>query len=135
VRTLLAHRDARFYLAGQVLSTVGDNALWPGDGHLGEDPHRQQQRRRAGVLRLHLRHPAGTGDRASGRPDAAPAFADRRQPGRRGQGLHRAPAFLGVLEAVMGAGALLGGAFAASVMRRTGEWARAAPVPVRDGRA
>ncbi len=38
-----------------------------------------------------------------------------------GQGLHRAPAFLGVLEAVMGAGALLGGAFAASVMRRTGE--------------
>jgi MFS family permease len=28
VRTLLAHRDARFYLAGQVLSTVGDNALW-----------------------------------------------------------------------------------------------------------
>jgi hypothetical protein len=28
VRTLLAHRDARFYLAGQVLSTSGDNALW-----------------------------------------------------------------------------------------------------------
>lgn len=28
MRTLLAHRDARFYLAGQVLSTVGDNALW-----------------------------------------------------------------------------------------------------------
>jgi hypothetical protein len=26
VRTLLAHRDARFYLAGQALSTVGDNA-------------------------------------------------------------------------------------------------------------
>lgn len=38
-----------------------------------------------------------------------------------GQGLHRAPAFLGVLEAVMGVGALLAGAFAASVMRRTGE--------------
>jgi MFS family permease len=38
-----------------------------------------------------------------------------------GQGLHRAPAFLGVLEAVMGAGALAGGALAAPVMRRTGE--------------
>jgi predicted MFS family arabinose efflux permease len=38
-----------------------------------------------------------------------------------GQGLHRAPAFLGVLEAVMGVGALLAGAFAAFVMRRTGE--------------
>jgi hypothetical protein len=52
-----------------------------------------------------------------------------------GQGLHRAPAFLGVLEAVMGAGAILGGAFAASVMRRTGERALVAPVPVRGGRA
>jgi len=38
-----------------------------------------------------------------------------------GQGLHRAPAFLGVLEAVMGIGALAGGAMAAPVMRRTGE--------------
>jgi len=38
-----------------------------------------------------------------------------------GQGLHRAPAFLGVLEAVMGIGALAGGALAAPVMRRTGE--------------
>src|SRR5262249_58885576 len=28
VRALLANRDARFYLAGQALSTVGDNALW-----------------------------------------------------------------------------------------------------------
>jgi hypothetical protein len=28
VRALPAHRDARFYLAGQALSTVGDNALW-----------------------------------------------------------------------------------------------------------
>ena len=28
MRALLAHRDARFYLAGQALSTVGDNALW-----------------------------------------------------------------------------------------------------------
>ena len=32
MRTLLAHRDARFYLAGQVLSTVGDNALWLATG-------------------------------------------------------------------------------------------------------
>lgn len=38
-----------------------------------------------------------------------------------GQGLHRPPAFLGVLEAVMGAGAVAGGAVAARVMRRTGE--------------
>jgi MFS family permease len=38
-----------------------------------------------------------------------------------GQGLHRMPAFLGVLEAVMGAGALVGGAFAAPGMRRAGE--------------
>jgi predicted MFS family arabinose efflux permease len=38
-----------------------------------------------------------------------------------GQGLHRAPAFLGVLEAVLGVGALAGGALAAPVMRRTGE--------------
>jgi len=38
-----------------------------------------------------------------------------------GQGLHRAPAFLGVLEAVMGAGAVAGGVLAAAVMRRTGE--------------
>jgi hypothetical protein len=28
VRRLLAHRDARFYIAGQALSTVGDSALW-----------------------------------------------------------------------------------------------------------
>jgi MFS family permease len=38
-----------------------------------------------------------------------------------GEGLHRAPAFLGVLEAVMGIGALAGGAFAAPIMRRTSE--------------
>ena len=38
-----------------------------------------------------------------------------------GQGLHRAPTFLGVLEAVMGVGALVGGALAAPVMRRTSE--------------
>jgi len=38
-----------------------------------------------------------------------------------GQGLHRAPTFLGVLEAVMGAGAVAGGVLAAAVMRRTGE--------------
>jgi Na+/melibiose symporter-like transporter len=38
-----------------------------------------------------------------------------------GQGLHRGPAFLGVLEAVMGVGALAGGAFAAPAMRRAGE--------------
>ena len=35
-----------------------------------------------------------------------------------GQGLHRGPAFLGVLEAVMGVGALVGGALAAPVMPR-----------------
>ena len=28
VRRLLAHRDARIYLAGQILSVLGDNALW-----------------------------------------------------------------------------------------------------------
>jgi predicted MFS family arabinose efflux permease len=28
VRRLLAHRDARIYLAGQILSVAGDNALW-----------------------------------------------------------------------------------------------------------
>ena len=38
-----------------------------------------------------------------------------------GQGLHRAPVFLGVLEAVMGAGAVAGGVLAAPVMRRIGE--------------
>src|SRR5215813_759296 len=38
-----------------------------------------------------------------------------------GQGLHRVPAFLGVLEAVMGVGALTGGALAAAIMRRTSE--------------
>jgi Na+/melibiose symporter-like transporter len=38
-----------------------------------------------------------------------------------GQGLHRAPAFLGVLEATMGAGALLGAAVATAIMRRTSE--------------
>jgi MFS family permease len=38
-----------------------------------------------------------------------------------GQGLRRAPTFLGVLEAVMGVGALAAGAFAAPIMRRTGE--------------
>jgi MFS family permease len=37
------------------------------------------------------------------------------------QGLHRAPAFLGLLEAVLGAGALAGGVLAAPVMRRTSE--------------
>jgi MFS family permease len=36
-------------------------------------------------------------------------------------GLQRAPTFLGVLEAVMGVGALVAGAFAAPLMRRTGE--------------
>jgi hypothetical protein len=43
-----------------------------------------------------------------------------------GQGLRRAPAFLGVLEAVMGGGALAGGAFAAPIMRRASERALAA---------
>jgi len=43
-----------------------------------------------------------------------------------GQGLRRAPAFLGVLEAVMGGGALVGGAFAAPIMRRASERALAA---------
>jgi MFS family permease len=38
-----------------------------------------------------------------------------------GQGLHRSPYFLGVLEAVMGVGALAGGALAALIMRRTSE--------------
>ena len=38
-----------------------------------------------------------------------------------GQGLHRHPTFLGVLESVMGAGAVAGGVVAARVMRRTGE--------------
>ena len=37
------------------------------------------------------------------------------------QGLHRAPTFLGVLEAVMGIGALGGGMLAAPIMRRTSE--------------
>jgi MFS family permease len=37
------------------------------------------------------------------------------------QGLHRAPTFLGVLEAVMGVGALGGGMLAAPIMRRTSE--------------
>jgi MFS family permease len=38
-----------------------------------------------------------------------------------GQGLHRHPTFLGVLESVMGAGAVAGGLVAARVMRRTSE--------------
>ena len=38
-----------------------------------------------------------------------------------GQGLHRSPAFLGVLNSLQGAGALIGGALAALVMRRTSE--------------
>jgi len=38
-----------------------------------------------------------------------------------GQGLHRSPAFLGVLNSLQGAGALVGGALAALVMRRTSE--------------
>lgn len=38
-----------------------------------------------------------------------------------GEGLHRPPAFLGVLEAILGVGAVAGGAVAAPVMRRTGE--------------
>jgi MFS family permease len=37
------------------------------------------------------------------------------------QGLHRAPTFLGLLEAVLGVGALAGGVFAAPIMRRTSE--------------
>jgi Major Facilitator Superfamily len=38
-----------------------------------------------------------------------------------GQGLHRSPAFLGVLTSLQGTGALAGGALAAPVMRRTSE--------------
>lgn len=38
-----------------------------------------------------------------------------------GQGLHRSPEFLGVLNSLQGAGALIGGALAAAVMRRTSE--------------
>ncbi len=38
-----------------------------------------------------------------------------------GQGLHRHPTFLGVLESVMGVGAVAGAVVAARVMRRTGE--------------
>jgi len=37
------------------------------------------------------------------------------------QGLHRSPEFLGVLNSMQGAGALIGGALAAPVMRRTSE--------------
>jgi MFS family permease len=37
------------------------------------------------------------------------------------QGLHRSPEFLGVLSSMQGAGALIGGALAAPVMRRTSE--------------
>ena len=28
MRRLFAHRDARLFLSGQALSTIGDNALW-----------------------------------------------------------------------------------------------------------
>lgn len=28
MRKLLAHRDARLYLSGQILSSIGDNSLW-----------------------------------------------------------------------------------------------------------
>jgi MFS family permease len=38
-----------------------------------------------------------------------------------GQGLHRPPPFLGILEALLGVGALAGGPLAAPVMRRVGE--------------
>jgi MFS family permease len=38
-----------------------------------------------------------------------------------GEGLHRSPEFLGVLNSLQGAGALIGGALAAPVMRRTSE--------------
>ena len=38
-----------------------------------------------------------------------------------GQGLHRSPEFLGVLNSLQGAGALIGGALAAPLMRRTSE--------------
>jgi MFS family permease len=38
-----------------------------------------------------------------------------------GEGLHRSPEFLGVLNSLEGAGALIGGALAAPVMRRTSE--------------
>ncbi|WP_433337829.1 MFS transporter [Spirillospora sp. CA-294931] len=38
-----------------------------------------------------------------------------------GEGLHRTPSFMGVLEAVMGVGALTGGLLAAPAMRRTSE--------------
>jgi len=38
-----------------------------------------------------------------------------------GQGLHRSPEFLGVLNSLQGVGALIGGALAALVMRRTSE--------------
>jgi MFS family permease len=38
-----------------------------------------------------------------------------------GQGLHRSPEFLGVLNSLQGAGALVGGALAAPVMRRSSE--------------
>src|SRR5215831_12150827 len=49
------------------------------------------------------------------------------------QGLHRAPTFLGVLEAVMGVGALGGGMLAAPIMRRTSERALVAIVWVNVG--
>jgi MFS family permease len=59
-----------------------------------------------------------------------------------GQGLHRSPEFLGVLNSLQGAGALIGGALAAPVMRRTSERALmagglaacAAAGAARDGR-
>ena len=57
MRRLFTHRDARIYIAGQSLSVVGDSALWLAMAHLGQDPHRQQQRGRADLLRVHLRVP------------------------------------------------------------------------------
>jgi MFS family permease len=142
VRALLAHRDARFYLAGQALSTVGDNALWLAMGIWVKILTGSSSA--AGLVffaftcGILLAPVTGlVADRLRRRPlliganlGAAAGVCCLLLVQGRGQVwlicLHRAPAFLGVLEAVMGAGALAGGALAAPVMRRTGERALAA---------
>jgi hypothetical protein len=71
VRALLAHRDARFYLAGQALSTVGDNALWLAMGIWVKILTGSSSAAGLVFFAFTCGIPAGAGDRACGRPDGA----------------------------------------------------------------
>src|SRR5581483_10151307 len=92
-------------------------------GHLGQGTHPQQRAGRPRLLLLHRSGAAGPRVRADRRPGAMIVFgfAETVTFAIAGDGLHRPAAFVGIMVAVQGIGALAGGLTAARLIRRHGE--------------